>query len=95
MNRSLLSALAIAVVLAAGCGKKEEAPQAPATPAAPAAPVQPAPPPQAVGDSCSQDCGGGKVASITCAQGETPVCDCQATPNALCKVPPAAAEPKP
>lgn len=79
MKTKLCSALVLAVALAA-CGKSEEpAPSAPA--------VAPAPPAQAVGDSCSQECGGGTVAAIQCAAGETPVCDCKATPNALCKVP--------
>lgn len=84
-----LAALAL-LALAAGCGKEETPPAA--------APVQstvvaPAPAAQAIGDSCSQDCGGGKVATIQCAAGETPVCDCAATPNALCKVPAPVASP--
>ncbi|HUR42284.1 MAG TPA: hypothetical protein VM240_14050 [Verrucomicrobiae bacterium] len=75
---------------AAGCGKEETPPAA-----APVQPtvVAPAPTAQAIGDSCSQDCGGGKIATIQCAAGETPVCDCAATPNALCKVPAPAASP--
>ena len=79
-----LAALAIATAfLAAGCGKKEEAPAAQTAPAA--VTVAPAPPAQPVGDSCSKDCGG-KTVAIQCAQGETPVCDCAANPPAVCKV---------
>ena len=92
MKHTLAWTLLAVVALAAGCGKQEEAPQAPAA-VAPAAEVAPAPPAQAIGDACSQDCGGGKVATIQCAAGETPVCDCAATPNALCKVPAPAASP--
>jgi hypothetical protein len=87
MNRIASAGLALALVALAGCGKQEE--QAPAAPqvAPQAAPVAPAPPPQAVGESCSQDCGGGTVISIQCAEGETPVCDCAAQPQAVCQVP--------
>jgi hypothetical protein len=87
MNPKTFLALGLlAAMLAAGCGKKEEAPALPPG----GITAAPAPPAQAVGESCSQDCGGGKKAAIQCAQGETPVCDCAATPNAVCKVPAAA-----
>lgn len=87
MNRIALVGLALALAGLAACGKKDEepAPTAP-QPAAESAPVAPAPPPQAIGESCSKDCGGTQI-SIQCAQGETPVCDCAATPQASCKVP--------
>jgi hypothetical protein len=87
MNRIALAGLALVLAGLAACGKKDEAaaPAAPA-PAAQSAPVAPAPPPQAIGESCSQDCGGTTI-SIQCAAGETPVCDCAATPQASCKVP--------
>ena len=87
MNRIAVVAVALALAGLAACGKKDEeaAPAAP-QPASQAAPVAPAPPPQAVGESCSQDCGG-TTNSIQCAEGETPVCDCAATPQASCKVP--------
>jgi hypothetical protein len=86
MTRIALAGFALALATLAGCGKQEEpAPPAPA-PATQAEPVAPAPPPQAVGESCSRDCGGTTI-SIQCAEGETPVCDCAATPQASCKVP--------
>ena len=84
MNRAVLFALTFSFAAIAGCGKHEAAPAQPVVTA-------PAPAAQAIGDSCSQDCGGGKVAAIQCAAGETPLCDCAASPNAVCKVP--AAEP--
>ena len=84
MNRIALAVMALAGL--AACGKQEEAAVPAAAPATQAAPVAPAPPPQAIGESCSQDCGGTTI-SIQCAEGETPVCDCAATPQASCKVP--------
>ena len=87
MSRSPLIASVILAGLIAGCGKQEEpAAPAPPVPVPQSAPVAPAPPPQAVGDSCSKDCGGTAI-SIQCAEGETPVFDCAATPQASCKVP--------
>lgn len=83
LARSGLLASLLLAGLASGCQQQPE-------PAAPSAPASDA---QAIGESCSQDCGGGKVAAITCAEGETPVCDCGATPSAACKVPPAGAGP--
>ena len=94
MSRTVLLALTVALAGLAGCGQKEAEPAKGAAPApapAPAPAVAPAPEPQAVGESCSQDCGGGKVAAIQCAEGETPVCDCAATPASSCRVPPAGA----
>lgn len=87
MNRIALAGLALALVALAGCGKKEEAPPASPAPATQAEPVAPAPPAQAIGASCSKDCGGGKTLSIQCAEGETPVCDCAASPQTSCQVP--------
>ena len=82
-SRLLLPTLLLSVVIAA-CGK-ETAP-APAPPPVPAAVVPDLPPPQEVGDSCAKDCGNGVKAEIQCAAGETPVCDCAATPNASCQL---------
>ena len=73
----------LAAVLSAACGKKEEPPVAPAQ----GQQAAPAPAPQAVGDSCSKDCGGGNVVAITCAEGETPSCECGPPPVASCRVP--------
>lgn len=87
MNRIALAGFALALVTLTGCGKQEDAaPAAPAPVPQQAAPAIPAPPPQAIGESCSKDCGGTAI-SIQCAEGETPVCDCAATPQASCKVP--------
>lgn len=83
MNRIALAGVVLALACLAACGREEEA-AAPATAVPQAAPTVPAP--RAIGESCSQDCGGTTI-SIQCAEGETPVCDCAATPQASCKVP--------
>lgn len=87
MRRGIFIATILVLALSA-CGKQEQQQAPPAAPAASAATVAPAPPPQALGDSCSKDCGGGNVISIQCAAGETPVCECGASPMASCRVPP-------
>ncbi len=96
MNRPLKIALIlIPVALLAAyllLGRSEPEPAAPAPVPdsvtypqgrAPSAPDQP------VGSSCRVDCAGSTVA-ITCAEGETPVCDCTASPASQC-LPPASA----
>ena len=44
----------------------------------------PAAPDMPVGDSCNAMCGAKPIA-ITCAMGEKPVCDCNATPQVECR----------
>lgn len=83
-RNSMLCLGLLATVLAFGCGKKEEAP--PATPPANTQEVAPAPAPQAVGGACTKDCGGTLV-TITCAEGETPMCECGPPPAASCAPP--------
>jgi hypothetical protein len=84
-KKSIVLAAGLAIVLLAGCNKQQDA--APAAPTAPAADQKSmeAPEPQAVGESCKKDCGGGQVAAIQCAAGETPVCECGPAPTALCR----------
>jgi len=90
MHRAALITILTAACMLLACGKPEEAAPLPAQSAPAQAPATPAPP-QEVGESCSQDCGGGTVAAIRCAAGETPVCDCAKQPNASCvPAPPAA-----
>jgi hypothetical protein len=87
MNRIVVAGVALALVTLAGCGKQEDPAPTPPIPVPPSsAPVAPAPPPQAVGESCSLQCGATTI-SIQCAEGETPVCDCAVSPPASCKVP--------
>lgn len=90
---ALLVAAAAAATTLVMCGRTPEsvpvaAPETPAiidhTPAAPDTPV---------GESCSADCGNGVIAAITCAEGETPVCNCQATPQTQCLPPAQAPQP--
>lgn len=83
MRNTVLCLGLLAVMFAAACGKKEEAP--PATPGN-TQEVAPAPAPQAVGGSCSKDCAGTKV-EIICAEGETPVCECGPPAVASCAPP--------
>jgi len=83
MTRNKLLCLGLlAAVMVAACGKEEAAPATPGN----TQEVAPAPAPQAVGGSCSKDCAGTAVA-ITCAEGETPICECGPPPVASC-VPP-------
>lgn len=96
MNRPLKIALVLIPValLAAYLLLGRSEPEAPAPAAVPDSVTYPqghapAAPDQPVGGSCSVDCSGSSVA-ITCAEGETPVCDCAATPASQC-LPPAAA----
>ncbi|MDP9139266.1 MAG: hypothetical protein M3O62_00550 [Pseudomonadota bacterium] len=102
MNRLMAAAFspALALVLALGlsaCNKGEQPDATSSVPSDMAAPTA-APVPDAVeaaADSaavpqiCTQDCGDGVVATIQCAEGQTPVCDCNAEPKAHCAGTPA------
>lgn len=88
MSRLAFACVLGAAIALAACDKPEEAAPAGSPQAAPAAPPEP---PKEVGESCSAQCEGVTVA-IQCAEGETPVCDCAATPNASC-VPPKEGQP--
>lgn len=79
---NLAARLALVLILAA-CGKTP--PPAPATAPTAAAPAAlPAVADAPVGESCSATCDDGIPASIVCAAGETPVCDCKGQPRTSC-----------
>ena len=92
MNRNLIIALIVAAVAAAAGLVMCQKPAGDSSSTLSIEPVNqdrtPAAPDMAVGDACNTSCPDGSKLEILCAEGETPQCDCNATPRTQC-LPPA------
>lgn len=91
MRYPLIALLLACAVTLAGCDGSTTNPDS-TQPVADTPADPPAPPPapgtfpdsKAVGDACEASCPNGDDIGITCAAGETPICDCDATPRTEC-----------